>query len=142
MRITSLLAGSVTLLSAVALASPATAATSYDPDVTRVANPANVCKSIPGTIGALTDGQVDTSDFDLAGCVSTAAKGGFEVPGFGDPYAQCEALVGMGVISYPVVLHGEPGDPFPDLLARNSKQCGNALYAFHSIEAALSAPPS
>lgn len=134
------LAGIALLGSTLVATSPASAAGDYDPNVTRVANPANVCKSIPGTVGfaaGMFGVEIDTSDFDYAGCVRTMARGDAFIPGFGDPYAQCDALVGMGFVSYPAVLHAEEGDPFPDLKVNNRKQCGNALYAFHEIETAL-----
>ena len=40
-------------------------------------------------------------------------------------------------ITYPYTFHAEPGDPFPNLVAHNRKQCGSALYAFHNIAGAL-----
>ncbi len=123
-------------------AGPASAAQAYDPNVTRIANPANTCKSIPGSIRSaanLLGLTIDTSSFDYAGCVTTLAQGkAFVEPAdlFGDPYVQCDHLG----IPYPYVFHD--GDSMedqllPDLQANNRKQCGSALYAFHEIFTAL-----
>jgi hypothetical protein len=127
------------------LAAPASAGQSYDPNVTRIANPANVCKSIPGSIqyfAAMTQQTIDTSGFDYGGCVTTLARGeAFVEPAeeFGSPYVQCDMLQEFGV-TYPYVFHN--GDSLedmvlPDLKANNRKQCGSALYAFHSIFTAI-----
>ncbi len=124
-------------------AAPANAQ-SYNPNVTRVANPANACKSIPGSAeyaGALFGFPVDTSSFDYAACVKLLAKGdAFVLPAdeFGSPYAQCDLLVNVyHAFSYPATLHNDPTseeDAFlPDLTVKNRKECGSALYAFHSI---------
>jgi hypothetical protein len=131
--------------STVLLAAPASAAQSYDPNVTRIANPANVCKSIPGSIqhfAAMTGQTIDTSGFDYSGCVTTLARGeAFVEPAaeFGSPYAQCDLLQQFGV-TFPYVFHNT--DSFedmvlPDLKANNRKECGSALYAFHSIFTAI-----
>jgi len=125
-------------------AGPASAATTYDPNVARVANPANVCKSIPGSIAA--DAQLlgmpipDLSWFSYTKCVTTLAKGDAVVEPvdvFGDPYKQCD-VVG---VTYPSTLHsGEGGEEdifLPDLTVKNRKECGSALYAFHAIFTSL-----
>jgi hypothetical protein len=126
-------------------AGSASASQAYDPNVTRIANPANTCKSIPGSIEAaanLLDVTIDTSSFDYAGCVTTLAQGKAvvqPVEEFGDPYKQCDFLLTLGV-SYPYVFHNtdSPEDQLlPDLQANNRKQCGSALYAFHEIFTAL-----
>ena len=133
------------------LAAPASAAPSYDPNVARVANPANVCKSIPGTIqydaGVLQMPAPDLSSFSYSSCVSTLAQGKAVVEPvevFGDPYAQCDALVAGGVFSYPATLHSGEGGPedqlLPDLTVNNRKECGNALYAYHYIADTLFGP--
>jgi opacity protein-like surface antigen len=129
--------------SALALAAPASAA-DYDPNVTRTANPANACASIPGSLehaGGMLGVEIDTGDFDYAACVSTLAKGQayVDVPGFGSPYAQCASLEAM-FLTYPYTFHA--GDSLedvllPDLRAHNRKQCGSALYAFHAIFTAV-----
>ena len=49
-KLSALFAGVAVPASSVIVAAPASAAGSYDPNVTRIANPANVCKSIPGSI--------------------------------------------------------------------------------------------
>ncbi len=124
--------------STVLLAAPASAAQSYDPNVTRIANPANTCKSIPGSIqhfAAMAGQTIDTSGFDYSGCVTTLARGeAFVEPAeiFGSPYVQCDALG----IPYPYVFHDTDSLEdmlLPDLKANNRKQCGSALYAFHAI---------
>jgi hypothetical protein len=52
-------------------------------------------------------------------------------------------LVSVGAITYPATLHsGEGGNPMeefllPDLTVRNSKECGSALYAYHTIVTAF-----
>jgi hypothetical protein len=150
-KLTALLAGTALTASASLVAAPASAATSYDPNVSRVANPANVCKSIPGSVtnaGALLGIPVDVSDFDYKGCVTTLARGdAFVEPAeeFGDPYVQCDMLVDMGFVSYPYTFHDTDSEEdvlLPDLVAKNRKQCGSALYAFHSIFTELFAPPA
>lgn len=132
-------------------AAPVSAGAPYDPNVARVANPANVCKSIPGTIRAdaalMEMPTPDLSWFHYASCVSTLARGAAvvePVEEYGDPYAQCAFLVSIGVLTYPSTLHsGEGGaeDAFlPDLTVRNDKECGNALYAYHLIATTLFGP--
>lgn len=138
---------SLAMLGAAALAAPAvvftastaSAQTSYDPNVTRVPNPAQVCKSIPGSVlnaSAIFGIPVDVSSFDFSDCVKTVARGDALLP-YGSPYEQCAMLVAMGVITYPMVLHaGEAGpedDLLPDFLVRNQRECGNALFAYHTI---------
>ena len=140
--------GAAALALSVVFAGPASAAKSYDPDVTRIANPANACKAIPGTLSALEKMfgiDLDYSDFDYSECVQTLARGEAVVD-FGVPYEQCAALEagvqtpgGFFQITYPYTFHAEEGDPFPNLMAKNRKQCGSALYAFHTIESYL--PP-
>lgn len=151
MKITALLTGTALVASTALVAGPASAATSYDPNVTRIANPANTCKSIPGSVanaGALLGIPVDVSDFDYAGCVTMLAQGdAFVEPAeeFGDPYAQCDLLVDMGFVSYPYTFHDTDSEEdllLPDLMAKNRKQCGSALYAFHAIFTELFAPPA
>lgn len=130
----------------VALSSPASAAPApYDPNVARTANPANVCKSIPGTI--LADAALlgmpapDLSGFDYVACVTTLARGRAVVEPvelFGNPYENCAA---MG-LPYPMTLHSGEVDAeedalLPDLTVRNDKECGNALYAYHAIMTAV-----
>lgn len=128
--------------STVVVAAPASAAQSYDPNTTRIANPANVCKSIPGSIQhfAKMIGQpIDTSGFDYSGCVRMLARGeAFVEPAedFGSPYVQCDV---MG-LPYPYVFHntGSMEDMLlPDLKANNRKECGSSLYAFHAIFTAI-----
>ena len=137
---TSAAALSLAIAGVTAVATPASAAPkSYDPNVTRIANPANVCKSVIGSVqnaAAVLDVEIDMSSFDYAGCVSTLAKGDVVVPGFGNPYEQCDLLVRVGAVRYPYVFHNT--DSFedvllPDLQANDRKQCGSALYAFHQI---------
>ena len=146
-RNSKILIGGAIITSATVLgAGTASTATPYDPNVARIANPANACKSIPGSIqhaaGVLGLPAPDLSWFDYGHCVRTLATGSASVEPtgeFGDPYAQCDFLVSIGVITYPATLHsGEGGDPLeefllPDLTVRDRKECGNALYAYHSI---------
>ena len=140
-----LTAGVVLAGSALVGVSPASASTTYDPNVARVANPANTCKSIPGSIehaAALMGTTIDTSWFDYTDCVTTMAHGDAVVPPpFGDPYAQCDMLVNVfGAFSYPATLHNgadEEDQLLPDLTVKNRKQCGSALYAFHAIATAV-----
>ncbi len=125
------------------------AKTPYDPNVARIANPANVCKSIPGTIAfdaaVLGIPTPDLSWFNYADCVNTLARGKAVVEPveiFGNPYEQCDGLVAVGAITYPATLHSGEGDPqedslLPDLTVRNRKECGNALYAYHAIATAV-----
>jgi hypothetical protein len=150
MKFSALAASTAFVATSVLAAAPAAAASSYDPNVTRIANPAKVCKSIPGSIlnaGALLGIPVDVSDFDYADCVTTLARGeAFVEPAeeFGSPYAQCDFLIQNGIISLPYVFHDTDSEEdvlLPDLKANNRKQCGSALYAFHSIFTALFAPP-
>jgi hypothetical protein len=134
-----------------ALAGPSTvsAAKPYDPNVARVANPANVCRSIPGSIPLLAAKfgapAPDLSWFNYSECVRTLAAGKAFVEGEGSPYEQCDFLVGVGAFAYPVTLHSgeepEVDDVLPDLTVRNRKECGNALYAYHTIFTALGPPP-
>lgn len=129
---------------------PASAATPYDPNVARVANPANVCKSIPGSVQRAAEifgMPIDTSSFNYRECVTLLAKGDvFIEPAeeFGSPYAQCDQLEKFGVISYPDVLH-EGADMedmlLPDFIIKNRKECGSALYAYHSIVSFFGPPP-
>ncbi len=143
-----LLAGATLAGSALVAANPAAASQTYDPNVARIANPANVCKSIPGSIenaGMVLGVPVDTSSFDYSACVATMARGKAVVEPvdvFGDPYAQCDMLVQVGAFSYPATLHNGTDledQLLPDLTVKNRKECGNALYAFHSIADALGA---
>lgn len=127
-----------TFAAVVTSTSAASAAPSGDPNVTRVANPANACASIPGTLAGF---GITPTGFDYSTCVRTLARDVPDIPGFGDPAEQCDALVQFGVISYPFVFHAEPGDPFPDLRANNREQCARALYAFHTIETYAGPPP-
>lgn len=138
---TSAVALCLATLGATAVAAPAAAAPPYDPNVTRIASPANVCKSIPGSVQHAAEMfglTIDTSSFDYSGCVTTLAQGNAvvePVEEFGDPYAQCDALAKFGV-TYPYVFHNtdSPEDQLlPDLQANNRKECGSALYAFHAI---------
>jgi hypothetical protein len=136
--------GAAALVLPVVVAGPASAAKSYDPNVTRIANPANACKAIPGTLETFGI-HLDDSDFSYSECVQTLARGEAVVD-FGVPYEQCAALEagvetpgGFFQITYPYTFHAEEGDPFPNLMAKNRKQCGSALYAFHTIESYL--PP-
>ncbi len=154
MRKTSVIVAGTVLAATAAVsgASPASAAGSYDPNVARVANPANACKSIPGTLlydAAIMGMPVDVSDFSYKGCVTTLAHGAAyasdinEETGepFGDPYAQCDLLVSVGAITYPSTLHADPAEEedmfLPDLTVKNRKECGSALYAFHAIFSTL-----
>jgi len=141
MKLRALFAGAAVAASTVLFAAPASAASSYDPNVTRVANPANVCKSIPGSIqyfAAMTGQTIDTSSFDYVGCVTMLARGeAFIEPAeiFGSPYVQCDALAEFGV-TYPYVFHNTDSMEdmvLPDLKANNRKECGSSLYAFHAI---------
>lgn len=145
MRLRALFAGSALAASTVLLAAPASAAEAYDPNVTRIANPANVCKSIPGSIehfAAMIGQTIDTSQFDYTGCVTTLARGeAFVEPAelFGSPYVQCDALAEFGV-TFPYVFHDTDSMEdvlLPDLKANNRKECGSALYAFHAIFTAI-----
>lgn len=138
MKTTALLAGVAFAASTVLVAGPASAAKAYDPNLTRIANPANVCKSIPGSIqhfASMTHNVVDTSGFDYASCVTTLARGkAFVEPAaeFGSPYVQCDRLG----LTYPYVFHNTDSQEdmvLPDLKANNRKECGSALYAFHAI---------
>lgn len=151
MKLTVLIASAAFAATSVLAAAPANAATSYDPNVTRIANPADVCKSIPGSIlnaGATLGIPVDVSDFDYTDCVTTLARGkAFVEPAeeFGSPYAQCDFLVANEFIALPYVFHASESEEdvlLPDLKANNRKQCGSALYAFHAIFTALFAPPA
>lgn len=144
-RSLSVLAGLALAGSTLAAVAPASAAPKpYDPNVTRIANPANVCKSIPGSVAhasGMLGVDIDTSSFDFSDCARMLAKGdAFVEPAeeFGSPYVQCDLLLTFGV-TYPYTFHNDP-DPanfedavLPDLTAKNRKQCGSALYAFHSI---------
>lgn len=143
-----LIAAASTLLvgAGLAFASPASASQSYDPNVARVANPANVCASIPGSVeraSSMLGIPVDLSGFDYASCVTTMAHGAAVVEPvevFGSPYAQCDMLVAVGVFSYPVTLHNGSDmedQMLPDLTVKNRKECGNALYAYHTIASYL-----
>lgn len=145
MKLSASISGVVVAAAAVLVAAPASAADSYDPNITRIANPANACKSIPGSIqyfAEMTGQAIDTSGFDYSDCVTTLARGeAFVEPAdeFGSPYEQCDLLQQFGV-TYPYVFHA--GDSLedmvlPDLKANNRKECGSALYAFHSIFTAL-----
>ena len=131
-------------------AATASAAQPYDPNVARTANPANACKSIPGSIehaaGVFGAPVPDLSWFDFGDCVRTLATGSAAVEPaeeFGSPYDQCDFLVSVGAITYPATLHsGEGDDPMeefllPDLTVRNRKECGSALYAYHTIVTAF-----
>lgn len=140
-KLSALFAGVAVAASSVILTAPASAAQSYNPNITRIANPANVCKSIPGSIehfAAMTGQTIDTSGFDYTGCVTMLAQGEAVVEPvevFGDPYAQCDALAQFGV-TFPYVFHNTDSLEdmvLPDLKANNRKQCGSALYAFHAI---------
>ena len=149
-KVMKLLASSGLALTAIAgSAGAAAGAQAYDPNVARIANPANVCKSIPGTVAydaqSLGIPMPDLSSFRYSDCVRTLAQGNAVVPPpFGDPYAQCDLLVNQfGAFSYPATLHNgtDPEDLLlPDLTVGNRKQCGNALYAFHYIADAVFPP--
>ncbi len=144
-----LVCGTIVVAAASAGGASVSAEQSYDPNVARIANPANVCKSIPGTIAfdaaLLGIPTPDLSWFDYSDCVNTLARGSAVVEPvgiFGNPYEQCDALVAFGAITYPATLHSGEGDPeedfaLPDLTVRNRKECGNALYAFHAIATAV-----
>lgn len=144
-RFISVATAGLALSSVLIVAGSATAASPYDPNIARVANPANVCKSVPGTIefaaGVLEMPTPDLSWFNYTDCVRTLAQGKvFIEPAeiFGDPYANCVAMD----LPYPITLHsGESGPEedflLPDLTVKNHKQCGNALYAFHTITTVL-----
>lgn len=145
MRLSALFAGVAVAASTFLVAAPATAAQSYDPNVTRIANPANVCKSIPGSIqhfAEMTGQPIDTSGFDYQGCVTTLARGEAVVEPaeiFGSPYVQCDALAEFGV-TFPYVFHNTDSLEdvlLPDLKANNRKECGSSLYAFHAIFTAI-----
>lgn len=140
----SFVAASLALTGLFMVADPASAAKSYDPNVARVANPANTCKSIPGTIKF--DAELlgmptpDLSWFSYKDCVTTLAHGAAVVEPvelFGNPYTECDNIG----ITYPSTLHsGEGGEEdflLPDLTVKNRKQCGSALYAFHAIATAV-----
>lgn len=144
-----ILASAVLALSTFASVTPASASEPYDPNVARVANPANACKSIPGSVqyaAAILGFPVDTSSFDYSACVTTLAQGAAvvePVEEYGDPYAQCDGLVAAGFVSYPSTLHNGDGledSILPDLIVKNRKECGSALYAFHSIVTYLFGP--
>lgn len=131
-----------------ALALPASAHTydtydTYDPTVDRTANPAQTCKTIPLFLDWLADElDVALGDYDepFAHCVSKLATQSVNIPGFGNPWQQCE-LMGL---PYPYTFYdGYTGfdDIFPDLVARNDRQCGNALYAYHTIVTRLPEEP-
>ncbi|MEO6571678.1 MAG: hypothetical protein ABIO83_09030 [Ilumatobacteraceae bacterium] len=119
---------------------------SYDPNIARIANPANVCKSIPGSIeraAALFQMPIpDLSWFVYSDCVQTMARGEAVVEPadeYGSPYAQCDLLQSYGV-TFPYTFHDSdsPEDQLlPDLIAKNRTECGNALFAFHAIFTAL-----
>jgi hypothetical protein len=123
-------------------AGTASAGHSYDPNIVRIANPANVCMSIPGSIEHAAElFQMPTPDlswFDYSDCVTMMARGeAFVEPAeeFGDPYAQCDLLQSFGV-EFPYVFHDTDSEEdvlLPDLKANNRKQCGSALFAFHAI---------
>jgi hypothetical protein len=124
--------------------SGAAAAPAGDPNVTRIANPAQACAAIPATLAQF---GVTPEDFDFVSCVSDLAG---RVPNvaFGSPYDQCAMLEagiqtpgGFFAVTYPYVFHAEPGDPFPNLQANNREQCARALYTFHTIESYLPAGP-
>ncbi len=141
MKLSAVITGVAVAASTVLLAAPASAAGSYDPNVTRIANPANTCKSIPGSIqhfAGMFGVTIDTSGFDYSGCVTTLARGqAFVEPAdeFGSPYEQCDRLQEFGV-TYPYVFHNTDSledTVLPDLKANNRKECGSALYAFHAI---------
>lgn len=138
-------------------AGPASASPTYDPNVARPATAVNACTSIPGTVradAALFGFTPDLSSFSLGGCISTLSRHQAyasdinEETGqpYGDPYAQCDLLVGVGALHYPSTLHsGENGaeedDLFPDLTVTDRTTCGNALYAFHAITTFFPAGP-
>ena len=125
--------------------SAASAAPSGDPNVTRIANPANACAAVPATLAQF---GITPQGFSFSSCVRELAGRVPDVPGQGSPYQQCAALEG-GVqtpggfiqVSYPYVFHNAPGDPFPNLQANNREQCARALYTFHTIESYLPAGP-
>jgi hypothetical protein len=138
------LASTLSIAGLILMGATSASAQAYDPNVARVANPANACMSIPGSAeyaGALLGFPVDTSSFDYAACVEKLAKGdAFVEPAeeFGSPYVQCDLLVNVfHAFSYPATLHNDPNefeDSFlPDLTVKNQKECGSALYAFHAI---------
>ncbi len=125
--------------------SAASAAPSGDPNVTRVATPADACASIPATVAAF---GLSATGFDYTSCVRTLAGGVPDLPA-GDPYEQCAALeqgietpFGPLKVTYPgYVFHSDPSDPFPNLRVNNREQCARALYALHTIESFLPAGP-
>ena len=118
----------------------------YDPNVARIANPANVCTSIPGSVEHAAEllgmPTPDLSWFDYDDCVRTLAQGeAFVEPAdeFGSPYVQCDVLQSFG-ITLPYTFHDTDSledQLLPDLVAKNRKECGSALYAFHTIFTAL-----
>lgn len=120
-------------------ATSALAAPKWGPDTTKRATPAHACAAIPGFLewaeGAF--GVDLVYDFNFADCVSTLAGGVPDVlTGFGNPYEQCaylETINFFGEGNYPIVLHGAPGDPFPNLLVTKREECARALYTFHAI---------
>jgi hypothetical protein len=136
-------AASAAVLTAMSVTGAA-AAPSGDPNVTRVANPAQACAAIPATLAGF---GITPEGFDFSSCVKDVAA---QVPNvaFGNPYEQC-ALLEEGVegpfgvlkVTYPYVFHSEPGDPFPNLQANNREQCARALYVFHTLESYLPPPP-
>ncbi len=129
----------------VAGASAASAAPSGNPEAVRTANPAHSCAAIPGTLAQF---GITPEDFSYRDCVRELA-GRVPLTAFGgDAYARCAQLeegaetpIGFFELTYPYTFHAEPGDPFPDLTAANRGQCARALWAYHTIEEHLAAPP-
>lgn len=121
----------------------ASAAPAGNPNATKVANPAQACAAVPGTLAQF---GLEAEGFDFSSCVRTVSGRVPNLP-FGNPYEQCAALEqgvetpgGFLQVTYPYVFHAEPGDPFPNLKANNREQCARALWTFHTIESYLGFP--
>lgn len=123
----------------------ASAAPAGNPNATKVANPAQACAAIPGTLAQL---DIEPAGFSFSSCVRTVSGRVPDLPPpFGNPYEQCAVLEegvmtpgGLMRVTYPYVFHAEPGDPFPNLRANNREQCARALWTFHTIESYLEFP--
>ena len=130
-------------------AATASAKQPYDPNVARTSNPAHACKSIPGSIehaaGVFGQPVPDLSWFDYDDCVRTLATGSAVVEPSESSVARTTSATSWypwGAITYPATLHSGEGDPFedfllPDLTVRHRKECGSALYAYHTIVSAF-----
>ncbi|HZG95150.1 MAG TPA: hypothetical protein VEZ46_10595 [Mycobacteriales bacterium] len=132
-----LAAASLAAVTAFASVAPASAAPSGDPSVTRTANAAHACASIPATLAQF---GLEAEGFSYRECVRELA-GRVPLTGWGgNSYEQC-AMLEAGVetpggffqITYPYTFHAEPGDLFPDLRAYDREQCARALWTFHEI---------